>query len=88
MYLMMVTFKLKFKDLLKNSMIFSLAKSPTNIFLTIIIAIIVFINIILPILSIIISFSLVGYIIIFTVYPSVDKLMIQPYSKKDSEYNE
>lgn len=86
-YLLMVTFKLKLKDILKNSAIFALAKSPVNIFLTIIIALIVFVNIMLPILVLIISLSLVGYIIIFSVYPSVDKYMIKP-SVEDSSDSE
>lgn len=79
-YVMMVTFQLTFKQLLQNAFLFALGKLPINILVFVIVgAIAVAFVLFLP-LSIIAApvllLSLIGYIIVFAVYPSIDRLMI------------
>ena len=84
-YTMMVTFKLKFKDLFKNAIIFALGKMPLNIFITVIVAMIALgilyvyalSTAISAIVVALIGFSLIGFIIVFSSYPTIDKLMLK-----------
>lgn len=88
-YTMMVTFDLKFKDILKNAFLFSYAKLPLNIFITIILGALILLSIYFTgfgiLAYIFIGFSLYGYIIIFSVYPSIDKLMISPFEPENDD---
>ncbi len=85
LYTMMVTFELKIKDLYKNALIFSLGKMPLNLFITAIIAILsvgalylfAFSPEILAIVMGLIGISLIGFIIVFSSYPTIDKLMLK-----------
>ncbi|HHV32600.1 MAG: DUF624 domain-containing protein [Ruminococcaceae bacterium] len=93
---MAITFDLKLKDLYKNSFIFSILGLWRNLLLTVILAVLLFIMYILfnysPLTIIIgilllafLFFSLCMFLINFTVYPLIDKIMIQPYQKKEEE---
>lgn len=87
-YQIMVTFDMKLKQILKNSLIFSLAHLPRNLGILLLITIIAgltfgmstFIGILL---SFLISASLIGYIVNFIVHPVIAKHMIKP--EDDSE---
>ena len=89
-YTMMVTFELKLKALFKNAVIFALGKMPLNIFITVIIVMlsvgILYIYALSPaILAIVmgvIGLSLIGFIIVFSSYPTIDKLMLKRVSEK------
>jgi uncharacterized membrane protein YesL len=94
--IMIVTFDLKLKQIYKNAFIFSIIGLWRNLLLTAILALLIFILYILIlvmpltlILSIVIAalilFSFCMFLINFTVYPLIEKMMIQPY--KDKEKN-
>ena len=90
-YTMMVTFELKTKDLFKNAFIFALGKMPLNLFITAILAVIfvacvylfAFSTALLAIVLGLFGISLIGFIIVFSSYPTIDKLML----KKAQEQN-
>ncbi len=88
-YVMMVTFDLKLKDIIKNAIIFAFAKLPLNILISVILIVLSFAMLyyiaIGAILFIIFGFSLFGYIITFCVYPTIDKLMIKPQNHDDGD---
>lgn len=81
---MIVTFDLKLRHIYKNAFIFAISKIPLNILITIICLILglglYVLSLIIPVLGILITllilFSLFGFIIIFCVYPTIDKYMI------------
>jgi len=89
-YTMMVTFDLEFSKIFKNSLIFAIGKLPLNLLITFILAIIVALQIILinsvqiiaGVFIPIILFSLIGFVIVFSTYPTIDKIMIQKASKR------
>lgn len=91
-YPMMVTFRLKLKDIYKNALIFTFAKLPLNLF---VLALVLFIHvgvtyavimfggafvlvylILLAVLEILIGISFTGLIINFCVYPVIKKYML------------
>jgi len=79
-YTMIVTFDMKLKDIFKNAVIFSLAKLPLNIFISIILIAAVLVSIwyfLIGILcAVIISLALLGFIIVYSVYPTIERSMI------------
>lgn len=83
MHLLMVTFDISTKDIYKNAFLFSIGKLPLNLLITVIVAVIVLICLFyIPIrISIIMTgvilLSFIGYIITFSVYPTVEKYMIK-----------
>jgi len=89
-YTMMVTFELKIKDLFKNAFLFALGKMPLNLFITAIIALIIVGFVYLYALSVVavaivvtlIAFSLIGFIVVFSSYPTIDKLMLKRVEEK------
>lgn len=89
-YTMMVTFTLDFSKLFKNSLIFAVAKLPLNLLITAFIALVAFVllwtisltPVITGILVPVIALSLVGFIIIFSTYPTIDKVMLQKVNKR------
>jgi len=89
-YTMMVTFKLDFGKLFKNSLIFAIGKLPLNIFITAIIACVAYLlfwtlsftSVIAGIIVPVILFSFIGFIIIFSTYPTIDKNMLQKINKR------
>ena len=89
-YQMMVTFDLSLKDIMRNALIFALGKLPLNILITlicgaIVIASVIFNTVIGIILSAIITLSLIGYIIVFSVYPTIENYLIAPVSVPDDD---
>lgn len=89
-YVMMVTFDLRLKDIMRNALIFALGKLPLNVMITlicgaIVIASVIFNTVIGIILSAIITLSLIGYIIVFSVYPTIENYLIAPVSVSDDE---
>ena len=89
-YVMMVTFDLRLKDIMRNALIFALGKLPLNVLITlicgaIVIASVIFNTVIGIILSAIITLSLIGYIIVFSVYPTIENYLIAPVSVSDDE---
>ena len=81
LYTMLITFDMKLKDILKNSVIFAIAKLPLNIFVSVIVALIIGVSItyFLPgvIAAILLTLSLTGFIVVFSTYPTIDSCMIQ-----------
>ncbi len=79
-YIMIVTFDMKLKDILRNAAIFSLAKLPLNIFVSVILVAAIFASvcyfIVGVICALIITLSLLGFIIVFSVYPTIELSMI------------
>lgn len=88
---MFITFDLKFSHAYKNALIFTAAGLGRNILLTVIIAALIIIMISVPLLNItlliylllllFILFSFFSYLINFTVYPVIDRYLIQPYNR-------
>jgi len=84
-YTMMVTFELKFSKLFKNAVIFATGKLPLNLFITAILAAIlvgalylfVFSPTLLAIIAGLIGLSLIGLIVVFSTYPTIDTLMLK-----------
>ncbi len=79
-YVMMVTFQLTLKQLLRNALLFTFARLPLNILIFIINGAIILACLLYPIalfvLTPIILFSMIGFITVFAVYPSIDKFML------------
>lgn len=86
-YLLLITFKLTFKQLYKNSFIFAIVGLWKNILVTILLLILgLLIWLFLPlsfILILTIFLSTCGFIIMFISYPIVKKLMMDPILQKD-----
>ncbi len=93
---MIVTFDLKLKDIYKNALLFAISRIPLNIFVSIVNIALAFgiyvLSLIIPVLgafaSIFILYSLFGYIVVFSVYPTIDKYMIsvaKPSCENDTE---
>ena len=80
---MMVTFDLSTKEIMKNALLFSIGKLPLNVLITFICGVIFLLAMfyiptrITLILTVLILLSFVGYIITFSVYPTVEKYMIK-----------
>lgn len=91
-YVMMVTFKLKLTAIFKNSLLFAFAKLPLNIFITIICGGVILLSLMYTFLGLVATFiitlSFMGYVIVFSVYPTIDKYMIEPVAEKDTEETE
>ena len=89
MYVMMVTFNLKLSALFKNSLLFAFAKLPLNIFITIICGGVLFLSLLYTffgfIAAFLITLSFMGYVIVFSVYPTIDKYMIKPTIADENE---
>ncbi len=91
-YVMMVTFNLKLTAILKNSLLLAFAKLPLNIFISIICGGVILLSLMYTffgfIAAFLISLSFIGYVIVFSVYPTIDKYMIEPVTEKDTEETE
>lgn len=89
---MVVTFDLKLFQIYKNALIFAIVGLWRNLLLTVLLAVLLFvlfltqmtpISLVFGLLFVLILlFSLMMFLINFTVYPLIDRLMIQPYQKK------
>jgi uncharacterized membrane protein YesL len=91
-YTMIVTFEMKLKDILRNSVIFAIAKLPLNIFITIVIILVVFLSIwyMLPgvLALILLTLSFLGFFIVYSVYPTIESSMITPQLPETSKDDE
>ncbi len=88
-YVMIVTFKMKLKDIMKNAAIFSLAKLPINVLLTVILIAAAFASVwyfgIGIILAFVITLALLGFIVVYSIYPTIDKSMIAAQQADDAD---
>ena len=93
MYIMIVTFDIKFTKMIKNSFIFSILNLGKNLLALLACLAICFIafmasNLFMPIgiiFAMLLLFSTMTYIAIYAGYPKVEKLMIEPYYKEDPD---
>ncbi len=85
----MVMFHMKFSDILKNSLIFALAKLPLNLFILILISAISYFSfhyiVTGMLLTVLILYSFNGFLVVFSVYPTLEKHMLIPAKKLQSE---
>lgn len=89
---MIVTFDLKLKQILKNSLIFAIVGVGRNLLLTAlfgVLAYLLYLSITMPLTMVIAAFfciflifSYSSFLINFAVYPLIDRIMIRPYNKK------
>ena len=89
-FTLMITFKLNFKQLLKNSFIFAWIGFWRNLLITIILAgltllILLYIDLIGPIILCLLYFSTAGLVINFITYPLIKKHMIDGRDAKTGE---
>lgn len=92
---MFVTFDLKFTHAYKNAFIFTAAGLGRNILITVILAALIITLLNVPLLNItllvyillflFILFSFISFLINFTVYPVIDRYLIQPYNRMQEE---
>lgn len=79
-YVMMVTFDLNIKNIFRNAAIFTISKMPLNLFITAIVGLIVLLSVVYAPVGIVcamgLSLSFCGFVIVFSVYPTIDKYMI------------
>lgn len=95
---MFVTFDLKFTHAYKNALIFTVAGFGRNILITLILGGLLVLMLNLPLLNITLLvyvlllvfflFSFVSYLVNFTVYPIIDRYLIQPYQRMQEEKEE
>lgn len=89
--IMLITFDLKLRQVYKNALIFIFAGFWRNLLITAILAVLI---VLIPfpnttlgftifiVLALFWLFSFVSYLVNFTIYPVIDKYMIQPYQKR------
>ena len=85
-----VMFKMKFIDILKNSFIFALAKLPLNVLLLAIILVVnyfafAYIPTIGIILTAVFLYAFCGFLISFSVYPTIERYMLEPAADIEDE---
>ena len=85
----MTMFKMKFIDILKNSLIFALAKLPFNVLYLAIIGGLSYALLIYPVIGAILLFlifySFSGFLVVFSVYPTIEKYMLDPVHGEEEE---
>ncbi len=88
-YSIMVMFRLKFSQLMKNSFIFALAKLPLNLLIIFIVGLVSYFAyrylVIGFILNIVILYAFCGFLVVFSVYPTIEKHMLIPAQKLENE---
>ena len=94
---MIVTFDLKFKQILKNSFIFAIIGLWRNLLVTALLGLLAFLlyialmtplTIIIALaFAILLLFSYSSFLINFATYPLINKMMIKPYQKQNGESN-
>ncbi|MBO5409385.1 MAG: DUF624 domain-containing protein [Clostridia bacterium] len=89
-YTIMVMFELKFSDLIKNSFIFALAKLPLNLLIFILVCAISYFAyhylIIGLALNLLILYAFCGFLVVFSIYPTVEKHMLIPAQKQKNDF--
>ena len=100
LYIMLVTFDMSFKKLLKNALIFSVLGIKRNVMAALGVGLLIFLNVIfiaflLPygiaipiILPFIYLLALIGFISAYAAYPVIKKYMIDPYYDSNDETEE
>lgn len=94
--LMIVTFDLKLRQILKNAFIFVFLGFGRNFLITFLLAIIAFfvwvafmefsiVSIVMFFFMLFLMFSYCSYLVNFAAYPLVDKFMVQPYLKEQKK---
>ena len=85
----MVMFELKFKDILKNSFIFALGKLPLNLLILVFICAISYFSfhylVTGMILTVLFLYSFCGFLVVFSVYPTLEKYMLIPARKQQAQ---
>lgn len=85
----MVMFELKFKDILKNSFIFALGKLPLNLLIFVLICTICYFSfhylVTGMILTVLFLYSFCGFLVVFSVYPTIEKYMLIPARKQQAQ---
>lgn len=88
-YSIMVKFEMKLLDIIKNSFLFALGRLPWNIITFALIAVLcyfTFVNYVIGMLVLIlILYALCGFLVVFSVYPTIEKYMIIPAKKIENE---
>ena len=88
----MVMFEQKFMDLIKNSFIFALAKLPLNLFILIIICAVCYFAyhylVIGLLLTLVLLYAFSGFLVVFSVYPTIEKHMLIPALKLEKASEE
>ena len=88
-YTMMVMFRLKFTQILKNSVIFAMAKLPLNIFIFALVSLVSYYSFFKPFIGVIIlafiTYAFCGFLVVFSIYPTLEKHMLIPAQKMDEE---
>ena len=80
---MIVTFDLKMRHIYQNAFIFALAKLPLNLLISVICIVLMYLICFIPLqaitflLTFFVWYSLFGFIVVFSVYPSIDKYMLK-----------
>ncbi|HEX2937722.1 MAG TPA: DUF624 domain-containing protein [Ruminiclostridium sp.] len=93
---LIITFDLKLNQIYKNSFIFALVGLWRNLLLTVILFVIIFgvyimtqlmllTFLIASVIIVFLLFSFCMFLINFTVYPLINKTMIEPYAKKEED---
>ena len=89
MHVMMITFKLKLSQIFRNAILFAIGKLPVNLLVSVICIATVLASLYYPLLGIIcailITLSFIGYVVVFSTYPTIDSYMIEPQSVQDDE---
>lgn len=88
---MLITFTLTTRQLFKNALLFSVAGLLRNLFLTILIGLMALANyIVWPLLFLIpfLGLGTVGFLILFTVWPKIENLMIPKPAEEEQEQSE
>ena len=85
----MVMFELKFKDILKNSFIFALGKLPLNLLIFVLICTISYFSfhylVTGMVLTVLLLYSFCGFLVVFSVYPTIEKYMLIPARKQQAQ---
>lgn len=88
-YSIMVKFEMKLLDIIKNSFLFALGRLPWNIITFALIAVLcyfTFVNYVIGMLVLIlILYALCGFLVVFSIYPTIEKYMIIPAKKIENE---
>ncbi len=90
----MVMFKMKFIDIIKNSILFALGRLPWNVLtlILVLLPVILLANFFHPIVLVfafaLILYSLSGFMVVFSVYPTIEKYMLIPAKEKGLEVEE
>ncbi|MBQ7792435.1 MAG: DUF624 domain-containing protein [Clostridia bacterium] len=88
-YSIMVLFQQKFIDIIKNSFIFALAKLPLNLFVLILISVIAYFSfrylVVGMLATILLLYALCGFLVVFSIYPTLEKYMLIPARKQQTE---